>query len=133
MTWYEQARCRTLALPTSGFYPTSGESPTGAVVAACEGCPVREQCLDHALRHELYGYWAGTSARQRWRLRGELGVAYVALYDDQKTGEPRHGTQRAWRRHGALGEDACFACEEWHARDLRRRQLARARRAEAAS
>jgi len=35
----------------------------------CTGCPVRAQCLEHALAHdERYGVWGGTSERERRRL-----------------------------------------------------------------
>lgn len=31
----------------------------------CSGCPVREDCLAYALRHDEQGIWAGTTERQR--------------------------------------------------------------------
>jgi len=40
------------------------------VVAACEGCPVRRQCLDHAIEYWEQGYWGGTTPAQRRDLRG---------------------------------------------------------------
>ena len=36
----------------------------------CAGCPVRAQCLEHALAHdERFGVWGGTSERERRRLK----------------------------------------------------------------
>lgn len=35
----------------------------------CATCPVRVECLDYALKtHQDHGTWAGTSARERWRI-----------------------------------------------------------------
>ena len=35
----------------------------------CAGCPILEGCLDWALDHNEYGFWAGTTYRQRRTLR----------------------------------------------------------------
>lgn len=53
------------------FFPERGES-TSAARDLCERCPVRAQCLDYALEHYEYGYWAGTSERERRRMRRQL-------------------------------------------------------------
>lgn len=31
----------------------------------CRICPVRDQCLDHALTHDEKGYWGGTTDEER--------------------------------------------------------------------
>ena len=50
------------------FFPEKGGS-TRAAKAVCAGCPVRAQCLEHALAHdERFGVWGGTSERERRRL-----------------------------------------------------------------
>ncbi len=50
------------------FFPEKGGS-TRPAKAVCAGCPVRAQCLEHALAHdERYGVWGGTSERERRRL-----------------------------------------------------------------
>ena len=50
------------------FFPEKGGS-TRAAKRVCAGCPVRAQCLEHALAHdERYGVWGGTSERERRRL-----------------------------------------------------------------
>ncbi len=69
--WWERAAC--LGLDTSLFFPARGES-TAAAEALCASCPVREDCLWHALgpvggRSERFGIWGGSSERQRRRLR----------------------------------------------------------------
>lgn len=37
----------------------------------CQGCPVLERCFQHALKHETYGVWAGTTELDRIRIREE--------------------------------------------------------------
>jgi len=72
-TWQNQANCR--GMDTKLFFPTQGESIHSSLVEACESCPVREQCLNHALHWEHYGYWAGTTEKERKRLRKTLKIA----------------------------------------------------------
>lgn len=58
------------------FYPTS-EKNAAAVAAAksvCGRCPLRARCLAYALEMgDDWGIWAGTTARERRRMR--LGLA----------------------------------------------------------
>jgi WhiB family transcriptional regulator, redox-sensing transcriptional regulator len=65
--WMERAACR--GQPVELFFPPPG--PTSARVRAlCSSCAVREECLDYATAdEELAGIWAGTSERERRRLR----------------------------------------------------------------
>lgn len=35
----------------------------------CDGCPARKACYDYALANEKFGVWAGTTSRDRRRLR----------------------------------------------------------------
>ena len=45
--------------------------PDAAAKALCAVCPVREECLEHALReNERYGVWGGLSEVDRAKLRG---------------------------------------------------------------
>ena len=40
-----------------------------AALAICEICPVREECLDHALEmKERFGVWGGTTEKERRKL-----------------------------------------------------------------
>lgn len=62
-------------MDTNLFYPERGEDNAQAV-AVCRDCPVREQCLDHAVRNgETYGVWGGLSGKQRRRLRRDRRAA----------------------------------------------------------
>lgn len=65
--WRDHAAC--IGLDPETFFPARGERIDPTVEAACARCPVRAQCLDHALHFEKFGYWAGTSERQRRQLR----------------------------------------------------------------
>ncbi len=65
--WRERARCK--GEPIATFFPGPGE-PTTRARMICSGCPVREDCLDYALSDPtLEGWWAGTSEKERRRLR----------------------------------------------------------------
>jgi WhiB family redox-sensing transcriptional regulator len=66
--WHALAACRGKG--TDAFFPDRGE-PLDDARAVCAGCPVRRECLDFALEGSthLYGVWAGTSERERRRLR----------------------------------------------------------------
>jgi len=51
------------------FFPEKGGSVRDAK-AVCAGCPVRAQCLEHALAHdERFGVWGGLSEPERRRLK----------------------------------------------------------------
>lgn len=42
--------------------------------ALCASCPVQTECLDYALRHNVEGIWAGTTPRERKKLRRYAGI-----------------------------------------------------------
>ena len=58
------------------FFPGRGESAEPAR-RVCAGCPVREPCLDYALRHGItHGIWGGLAERDRRALRSQrVGAA----------------------------------------------------------
>lgn len=70
--WHDRAACRNT--PDVDFFPGphTDISPARAV---CASCPVRDACLDYALSHPmaagqpLQGIWAGTSMKDRRKLR----------------------------------------------------------------
>ncbi len=54
--------------PPEIFFPSDG---VGVEVARriCADCPVREVCLEHALRNRIdHGVWGGCSERERRRI-----------------------------------------------------------------
>jgi WhiB family redox-sensing transcriptional regulator len=65
--WHRYAACRGSG--HAEFFPGRGAS-TEAAKAVCVACPVRVECLEHALADpELVGVWGGTSDRERRRMR----------------------------------------------------------------
>jgi WhiB family transcriptional regulator, redox-sensing transcriptional regulator len=67
--WHALAACRGQG--TADFFPARGESLESAR-AFCDRCPVQTECLKYAMEAEeprLMGIWAGTTDRQRLKLR----------------------------------------------------------------
>lgn len=65
--WIDRAACA--GVDPELFFPDRGES-TAPAKAVCAGCPVRAECLDHALVNvERFGIWGGTSERERRAIR----------------------------------------------------------------
>lgn len=70
--WTARGACR--GADTAVFFTEQGEA-TRPAKEVCAGCPVREECLDYALRNgERHGVWGGTSERERRRMRREQGL-----------------------------------------------------------
>ena len=51
------------------FYPPIGKAVSEEVKEMCNRCPSKDECLEHALAHEKYGYWGGSSEKQREAIR----------------------------------------------------------------
>jgi len=65
--WREQAACR--GFDTDLFFPETDEDAAPAL-AICQGCPVREACLEFALAtNQADGVWGGTTPDERRRIR----------------------------------------------------------------
>lgn len=67
--WKSQAKCR--GLPRGWFFSGSDRSEEDLRgLQVCGTCPVREECLDYALRNRSdYGIFGGLTALQRKRIR----------------------------------------------------------------
>ncbi|HVC14726.1 MAG TPA: WhiB family transcriptional regulator [Acidimicrobiales bacterium] len=67
-TWRKRAACRGIDVEI--FFPeTDEDADVEAAKAVCEGCPVRQACLEHALAHrEREGVWGGATERERRRI-----------------------------------------------------------------
>jgi len=85
--WQARSSCRTklkfdkdakkrVPYTADDFYPESGKTVTEEVKRLCARCPVKDKCLDHALVHEKYGYWGGTTEIQRATMRRKLNIIY---------------------------------------------------------
>jgi len=56
-------------LDTELFFPAPGQPPRQAR-AICDGCPIADGCLAHALkRGERHGVWGGATPRERNAIR----------------------------------------------------------------
>lgn len=71
--WRDLGRCSET--DPELFYPEKGHGGAHGVAGrarkVCDGCEVREQCLEWALeRREPYGIWGGKSPDERRRLLG---------------------------------------------------------------
>lgn len=84
MDWADQAACKGR---DADFFPFTWHQALPAM-EICRGCPVKSECLNHALTHgESYGVWGGilfggkSSRHQKIRLmkqyaaRGESGCS----------------------------------------------------------
>lgn len=71
-SWQDRGAC--LGLDSDLFFPDRGDADTTkAAKAVCRGCDVRSECLNYALRaQERWGIWAGTSEKERRRMRNDL-------------------------------------------------------------
>ena len=74
--WADLAECR--GIDPELFHPKRGESASAAK-AVCRTCPVRAECLEHALVNlEKIGVWGGASERERRRMRAVKRQAVTA-------------------------------------------------------
>ncbi len=71
--WVLHAACR--GMDTRIWFPEWGK-PAGPAKAVCQGCEVRDECLELAMRGpERFGVFGGLSDRERRRLRIGLRAA----------------------------------------------------------
>ena len=72
-SWQMLSNC--LGVVPDLFFPERGASTKDAK-AVCQGCIVREDCLEYALTNrEKFGIWGGLSERERRRIRRERAQA----------------------------------------------------------
>lgn len=66
--WIADALCR--GTDPEPFYPPRGDdAAVDAAKAVCAACPVRVECLDHAIdTNEHLGVWGGESANERRKI-----------------------------------------------------------------
>lgn len=71
MDWELFAACQDDADPGAWFCGPGETARHRHALDVCFSCPVRTECLAHALAAEPCGTWGGTSERERRRLRRE--------------------------------------------------------------
>jgi WhiB family redox-sensing transcriptional regulator len=63
MSWQDRAACR--GMDPDIFYPARNE-PTKYARRVCQGCDVRDECLEAALAEpERFGIWGGFTEKER--------------------------------------------------------------------
>lgn len=74
LPWRERAAC--LGIGTEYFFPDAYTAcqVLPSIAQMCEECPVHAECYEHAITSERFGYWAGTSERQRNIIRRNRGI-----------------------------------------------------------
>lgn len=91
--WQSRAACRELG-STRFFHPAGerGEERDERDAAAkqiCAGCPVREACLEHALRtREPFGVWGGLTEEERRKLQRPSRARRSAANTPNRPGGP---------------------------------------------
>ncbi len=67
LQWQQSADCRGLG---TGLFFGDGPERLHTAREICASCPVMTECLAYAVAHaDVMGTWAGTTARQRQKLR----------------------------------------------------------------
>lgn len=78
--WADDALC--VQTDPEAFYPEGQGASAAEAKAVCAGCPVREECLRHALStREPHGVWGGMSERQRRKLLRPAPGAHSCPHD----------------------------------------------------
>ena len=119
--WRDRAACEGMGCDLFFPEPTAIPGVQGwrtsydAAKVICDRCPVRQECLEEALRyHEAHGMWGGLTPRQR------------------KTEISRRGGERARVCHVCdvefLAAGNAFYCDEACRSTARRRQVAESKR-----
>jgi WhiB family transcriptional regulator, redox-sensing transcriptional regulator len=65
--WTAHSACRGMDTEEF-FYNDTGTAPI-KLERLCKACPVRRECLSHALQYSEFGYWGGTTRAERDRLQ----------------------------------------------------------------
>lgn len=106
--WMDQAACS--GADPDLFFPERGD-PTAEAKAVCRACPVRQQCLDHALANrEKFGVWGGMSERERRRLRRGRPIAKPCTicghtFDSGPIGQRTTCSRACWEENRRRSQD----------------------------
>lgn len=141
LDWQENAGCK--GADYSIFFSTPGKTKQiRQALSLCETCPVRENCYEHALVHEAYGIWGGTTEQERVFIRKERGIpSPIRANADEVRSMARgskedrevvieHGTRKGYQSHrtykmpflNEYGEDCgCKKANAAYTREIRRK------------
>lgn len=65
--WQDEAACA--GYPSEMFFTSQGTSPSADVTQLCNSCPVKQECLDYAIKTHSYGIWAASTMQDRIKLK----------------------------------------------------------------
>lgn len=100
LSWQIKASCIGSGLD---FFKENETKPLNEV---CLSCPVQNECYQHALYNEIYGFWAGTTGKMRKALRKQLGIPTpesTGFVVERERIPIKHGTRNGYSRHVKLG------------------------------
>ena len=81
---FESPACA--GINTEMFYPELHSIEYEPILKEiCLSCPVYDDCLEWAIRKEAYGYWAGTNAKDRKRIRKSMGILEPLYHSEDYT------------------------------------------------
>ena len=104
--WRNEAACK--GMDPDIFHPEAHDTKAVfTILDICRACPVRVDCLKHAIASgEREGWWGGMSPRKRRTILTTMNRV------------PNHGTRKRYELHLALGED-CYQCRTQHTARVR--------------
>ena len=89
--WFEESSPRPASPYNDKLPHTTYSRLDSTLVKICSDCPFLQPCFAHALANEEYGFWAGTNADDRKRLRRRHGFTLnVAGFYRRNDNEVRH-------------------------------------------
>lgn len=79
--WAEQHKYRQ----HEEYSGTADQTHFNRLVRICETCPALLECFEWAMVSEEYGWWGGSSARQRRQRRIEAGITLsdISAFNDE--------------------------------------------------
>jgi hypothetical protein len=109
--WTQDAACFGWSWPDEFFAPRG--LGTKQMKQLCKTCPVARDCFDWALKHERWGFWAGTNEEERdeYRKRLNITIDEPNAWQDRRPPEMKPcGTAAAGKAHQRKGEPVCEPC-----------------------
>jgi len=70
LQWMDDGLCRET---DPDLFQPDNYSQSQQARKVCEACPVKDPCLEHAVRTKADGIWGGTTRKERQAMKG---VAY---------------------------------------------------------
>lgn len=105
MNWAQHAACQ--GMDEDLFFPEGRGHVAIEAYQACNGCPVREPCLEEAInrqRGEDHGIWGGTSEQDRVQIRlGRITRRQAMQRGNRRSVLQRCGCGAITHREGPCG------------------------------